>query len=185
MRFENPENIRRDIDASTQESLSHLVATAYRPLVDQRASLSRKAADRQVDRLMPAADDLPANVKADVDSLLDTGVDDVSKGKWSDDGKKAWKKVFADFNGMSPDEMFSALNSIGSGINEILASHGVKNHVGIAPLVDKDTGKTSFYMLINGPRINSVQNGIDAFNDHETEHCILAGSMGGPPEKKL
>src|SRR5271170_7552720 len=157
-----------------------LAAAAYKPRMDRSINSAHKAPDHLIDRIMPVADDLPEKVKADVDNLLKVGADDAANGKWSVPGKEAWQKVFADLKGMSPEgmspeNMFSELNFLGGAINQILAGRGAKNEVALTGSFDDKKGKTSFYMLLNGPNIDNFQNGIDALRDQETPTCIRAG----------
>ena len=181
----SPEHPIHDKGESTPSAITTAAADAYAPQERPQNALL-KPGDQRSSLITRVQDGLPQVIKDDINTVLKDGPADCENGKWTDKTKGEWKKLVDDLKGAgtSPEDIEAFLYDLGSGINTINASKGVKN---VVSMISKPlgAGKDEVFMTINGPNIDRIQNDLDAAFGRESNTVLKAGTLGGPPEQHI
>jgi hypothetical protein len=164
-----------DLKGASAETAPDAIRTAAASAYERRVNYAPPP-----EQQTPPEGALPPELQKDIDAVLLSAREDGKNGKFSPEGKKAWQDLVDYLKKDQPagNQLASALNAVGSGVNDILESDGSKNRIGLSAVADSNG--INYYMMMNGPTINKDQNHLDVMQGHESGTVIQAGRLERP-----
>jgi hypothetical protein len=138
-----------------------------------------KAADAKGSEVQEKQFKSPEQIKEEALKAAKDIMKAAKDGKWSDEAKEGWNKVFKDIaenNNNDPKRVAAGLNEVGAAINKQLEASGSKNRVGMAVLEDKDG--TRFHMTVSdNAKGNREKTTAAVLDNKDTPNVINVGTV--------